>query len=314
MTDDKSLDDDTSPHPPSDLRFPDLITSNPDLRNALKWFIEAGDLTAQLSRMMSEARLRLPTIDFSQLQLGTSALFEELGRRFSNTDRAQRLLDAGWVPYAGMPIDDLSDDASPTDIRAFMGAFLEQGWNDVRNCLEGTVASSNVDAEAAATFNEALNAFEGGHYRCVVRVLFPEIERVARETIYRGSRKEWSFDRRKEKGSGNTGLGSLRDALMRRLPAGLATHADFGFAITQKMDSHLYRHVGSSPEDLAAMQADPVPNRHASQHGYITYSTRQNAYNALSMTAFMFDVIMRAHRYLEKNASQSESAADTPAD
>lgn len=109
MTDDKSLDDDTSPHPPSDLRFPDLITSNPDLRNALKWFIEAGDLTAQLSRMMSEARLRLPTIDFSQLQLGTSALFEELGRRFSNTDRAQRLLDAGWVPYAGMPIDDLPD-------------------------------------------------------------------------------------------------------------------------------------------------------------------------------------------------------------
>lgn len=79
MTDDKSPDDDTSPHPPSDLRFPDLITSNPDLRNALKWFIEAGDLTAQLSRMMSEARLRLPTIDFSQLQLGTSALFEELG-------------------------------------------------------------------------------------------------------------------------------------------------------------------------------------------------------------------------------------------
>jgi len=101
---------------------------------------------------------------------------------------------------------------------------------------------------------------------------------------------------------------------MRRLPAGLATHADFGFAITQKMDSHLYRHVGSSPEDLAAMQADPVPNRHASQHGYITYSTRQNAYNALSMTAFMFDVIMRAHRYLEKNASHSESAVDTPAD
>ena len=100
---------------------------------------------------------------------------------------------------------------------------------------------------------------------------------------------------------------------MGHFPAGLATHANFGFALTQKMDSHLYRYVGSSPEDLASMQADPVPNRHASQHGYITYNSSQNAYNALSMTAFMFDIIMRAHRYLEKNTSQARSAHENPA-
>lgn len=313
MSGDKGHHPDARGNQAANLHLGELIRSNPDLQAAIKCFVEMGDLTAQLSKMMSEARLRLPTLDFSRLQLGTSALFEELGRRFSNTDRAQRLLDAGWVPYAGMPIEDLPDEATTADIQAFMQTLIEREWTEVRNSLMDTVNSTNVDEEAAATFEEALDGFENGHYRSVVRVLFPEIERVARETIYGGSRKEWSFDRRKEKGSGNTGLGTLRDALMRRLPAGLATHADFGFALTQKMDGHLYRYVGSAPEDLASMQADPVPNRHASQHGYITYSSSQNAYNALSMTAFMFDVIMRAHRYLEKNASQSGSAGNSSA-
>lgn len=291
----------------------DLIRRNPDLKAALKRFIEVGDLTVQISKMMSEAKVRLPTIDFSQLQLGTSALFEELGRRFSNTDRAQRLLDAGWVPYGGMPIEAIPDEAESADIDSLMRTLIEQQWAGVRTSLMDTVNLSDVDEEAVATFTEALNGFENGNYRSVVRVLFPEIERVARETIYGGSRHEWSFERQKEKGSWNTGLGTLRDALMRRLPAGLATHADFGFALTQKMDRHLYRHVGTQPEDIAFMQADPVPNRHASQHGYITYSTSQNAFNALSMTAFMFDVIMRAHRYIERNASQSDSSVDSPA-
>lgn len=299
----KKLEPDQSDVPSPGLWLPNLISGNRDLQAALKRFAEVGDLTAQLSKMMREVATRLSTIDLSEAQRGTSGLFAEIGRHFSNTNRAQQILDAGWVPYAGMPIENLPDQATTPEIEIFMTTLIEQQWDDVSESLIITVKKSNVDEEAAATFNEALDAFRNGHYRSVVRVLFPEVERVARETIYGGSRHDWSIDGREEKRALNTGLGALREALMKHLPAGLATYADFGFALTQKMDCHLYRYVGSTPEELAVMQADPVPNRHASQHGYVTYSSAQNAYNALCMTAFMFETIMRVSGYLERNAA-----------
>lgn len=303
MSKDQGVDNDQSVAPASGMWIGEFIRRNPDIEAALKRFIEVGDLTAQISGMMKNVGESLKGIDLSELQRGTSSIFQEIGRHFSNTSRAQQILDAGWVPYAGMPIEDLPEKATSSQIQAFMIALIEERWADVSDCLMETVKRSKVDGEAVATFKEALDAFGHGHYRSVVRVLFPEIERVARDTVYGGSRHDWSIDEGKEKRGLNTGLGALRESLMQHLPAGLGSYADFGFALTQKMDSHLYCYVGSKPEDLAAMQADPVPNRHASQHGYVTYSSAQNAYNALCMTAFMFETIMRVNGYLEKKAS-----------
>ncbi|WP_288115490.1 hypothetical protein [Novosphingobium sp.] len=268
----------------------------------MKRFIEVGDLTGQIAQAMRNVSESLKVVDLADFQRRTSNIFQEIGRHFKNTERAQKILDAGWVPYAGMPIDDLPEQATADQVDIFMNSLIGDRWVEVRNCLANTVAMSKVDEEAVVTFDEALSAFENGHYRSVVRVLFPEIERVARDTVYGGSRKDWSIDERKETRRLNTGLGALRESLMQHLPAGLGVYADFGFALTQKMDSHLYRYVESTPEDLAALQADPVPNRHASQHGYVTYSTAQNAYNALSMTAFMFDTILRVDGYLRRKA------------
>ncbi|WP_145960540.1 hypothetical protein [Novosphingobium meiothermophilum] len=290
------------PTPGSDSLVGELIHRNPNLEAALKRFIEVGDLTGQIAQAMRNVSESLKVVDLADFQRRTSNIFQEIGRHFKNTERAQKILDAGWVPYAGMPIDDLPEQATADQVDIFMNSLIGDRWVEVRNCLANTVAMSKVDEEAVVTFDEALSAFENGHYRSVVRVLFPEIERVARDTVYGGSRKDWSIDERKETRRLNTGLGALRESLMQHLPAGLGVYADFGFALTQKMDSHLYRYVESTPEDLAALQADPVPNRHASQHGYVTYSTAQNAYNALSMTAFMFDTILRVDGYLRRKA------------
>ena len=59
-------------------------------------------------------------------------------------------------------------------------------------------------------------------------------------------------------------------------------------------------------------ERDLVPNRHASQHGFVTYSSAQNSINMLAMADFMFHVIMRVHAYLERVTA--ESAKELPAD
>lgn len=286
---------------PSELWIGQFIRRDPNIQLALQRFIELGDLTAQFGEMMRNLKENLK-IELSDIQRGTSALFHQIGRHFGNANRAQKILNEGWVPYAGMPIEEISERSTSSEIHEFMNTLIRDRWTEVRDCLMKTVVRSKVDEEAVATFKEALDGFAHHHYRSVVRVLFPEIERVARDTVYGGSRRDWSIQEGKEKRSLNTGLGALRESLMEHLPAGLGMYADFGFALTQKMDSHLYRYVGSSPEDLAAMQSDPVPNRHASQHGYVIYSSAQNAYNALCMTAFMFETIMRVNGYLEEKA------------
>jgi hypothetical protein len=41
-----------------------------------------------------------------------------------------------------------------------------------------------------------------------------------------------------------------------------------------------------TPERLAEVAADPVPNRHAALHGLVVYSTRQASMNALIMAEY----------------------------
>jgi hypothetical protein len=285
----------------------------PEVREAMKQIMDAGGPMALLTKIIQQTVLSFPNSDPSQPKFGMASWFDDIGKRFKNSKKAQLLLDAGWVPYAGISLNGLANDATADDVTKFVETQLRDKWTDARQAMHHTVANSGVDEEALATFVEALDAFEAGHYRSVVRVLFPEIERVARETIYAGSRKDWSIERKEEKRSMNTGLGALRQALMKHLPLGLSTHSDFGISLTQKMDSHLYQWVGTTENELDRYRADPVPNRHASQHGYVIYSSQQNAFNAISMAAFMFEIIMRAHRYLLNNASKAATSIQSSA-
>jgi hypothetical protein len=45
-----------------------------------------------------------------------------------------------------------------------------------------------------------------------------------------------------------------------------------------------------------------MANRHASQHGFVTYFSLQNSINVLAMADFLFHDIMRAHAYSESVA------------
>lgn len=189
---------------------------------------------------------------------------------------------------------------SHSDIAAILTEHYRANWSTVRETMSKSVAATAIDAEAKATFEEALAAHEAGLYRSVVRVLFPEIERVARETVYGGSRKELVG---KDAGrKNNAELRDFREAVMSKLPAGVALATLFALPLVEKLYEHFYTYVPENAAGLAVFESDPVPNRHASQHGFVTYSSAQNSINMLAMADFMFHIIMRVHAYLEKVA------------
>jgi len=226
---------------------------------------------------------------------------------FKDSKKADAVQAAGWIPHPTIPIADIEPDMAAARIDAILTAHYRANWSTVRETMSKSVASTAIDAEAKATFEEALAAHEAGLYRSVVRVLFPEIERVARETVYGGSRKELVGTGAGRKN--NAGLRDFREALMSKLPVGVALGTPFALTVVQKMYEHLYTYVPEDPAGLAVFERDPVPNRHASQHGFVAYSSEQNSINMLAMADFMFHVIMRVHGYLEGVAAEDARAS-----
>ena len=208
--------------------------------------------------------------------------FKYLGQIFRNTGKANIVLDAGWVPFPGMNLERSNHDDPPKKIRDHVRRTTLKDWTIIKANLLSAVMTSGVDKEAVATFKEAVLAYEGGLYRSVVRVLFPEIERVSKLTFYDGS----------------ASLKKIREAVMKDIPAGVSIDDEFGFALTTKMNEHLYDRVGDDPQNIQRFRNDPIPNRHASIHALVRYNSRQNAFNTLAMACFMFQLFMRVKPYI----------------
>ena len=113
----------------------------------------------------------------------------------------------------------------------------------------------------------------GNIFRATPRTLFPDIERKARETL---------------QGHGVTSQASLRELRKSVDALGVANFTRTGvvsFKLYRMFADHLYSHV-KTPERLAEVAADPVPNRHAALHGLVVYATRQSSVNALIMAEY----------------------------
>ena len=140
------------------------------------------------------------------------------------------------------------------------------------------VAEMAIDDEAKATFIEALSAHEAGFYRCVARTLFPEIERVSRDELQDGAMDK------------NTSQLKLRNAISNLCPSDIARDGILGMRLYRKLSSHLYANM-PTPERVAAIAAEPVPNRHAAVHGYVPYNTFRHSINALIIAEYLLHTI-----------------------
>ena len=237
--------------------------------------------------------VQLPKFDFSvsrvfncHRRLATNLRNSSLGpvtefsRKLEKLRRHNDVLDkSGWLPHYSTPfglVDDCDTDSEALHRRLLH--FYEERWSEVRQEIEFRLAGYELDDEAKATFREALDAHESRLYRCVCRVLPPEIERIARIELHDHKGKKKSSQPELGKLAGTLPVSSIKPRGFRALN------------LLRRLENHLYKSVRPD-KDLYRFEQDPVPNRHAAVHGLVVYSSPQNSLNSIFMTEYIFQVI-----------------------
>ena len=195
--------------------------------------------------------------------------------------RYKKFIDAvrptGWLPYYTVPIDiveECGDDVSL--LEAGLTGFYENNWENIRQDIETRLDLYHISEETKETFREALSAHATGHYRCVCRVLFPQIEREFRIRFFEDAARSIPSKEMLEK------LESLK--LKNFLP-----REAYGWILLDRLVSHLYEKVDDG--NKAQYEEDYVPNRHASAHGLVQYSTIKHSMNMIMMADYIFQIL-----------------------
>ena len=235
-----------------------------------------------------------------QFSAVTKAIAESVGHLAIYAKRSDLIEQAGWLPHPAAPFDIIPVDQDASAVAMLLEAHYCDNWSEVRRQFTARVDAYDIDDEAKSTFREALDLHELGYYRAVVRLLFPEIERVACKEVYLGDQYERKANGKKD--GLITSLRSLRDAAGSNLGLSEIGDARYALRLFHRMSEHLYEKVGDDEAAIAAYGSDPVPNRHAAMHGIVTYKTLNNSINMLIMTDFMFTVIHALKLHNEEQA------------
>ena len=184
----------------------------------------------------------------------------------------------GWLPYHTVSIayvEKCGKDMPLLERR--LSAFYKENWSDIRQDIESRIVGYHISEDAKATFREALSAHELGHYRCVCRVLFPEIEQGFRVHFFDDKAGQIRKDELLDRLNRNT---SLKNFMPREA---------YGWILFARLAGHLYEKVDD--ENRTRFQQDFVPNRHAALHGLVVYSTHKHSMNMIIMADYIFQVL-----------------------
>ena len=216
-------------------------------------------------------------------------------------DAAEDLIARGWVPNSTTPfglVEECADDA--VKLQRLLIAHYSDNWRDVRERLGASVSSRDIDDEAKAVFREALDAHEHGRYRCVVRLLFPEFERVFRQALFEGKAGQIKHGRLIEELTGGNEWIAVSDFLF----AGIQDVALYNYltggarrprASGDRSSGHASGHTSGlyitvDNYNLDHVRLNPVPTRHAVVHGLAVYSSQQSSLNAIFIADYVFAV------------------------
>ena len=258
-----------------------------------KWLVSQKDLIAEVSQHFQPLALGL-----QHLMKTVAPIVSVVWPEFVKWNFSSEILGrAGWLPHYTTPFDYLAECGEDIEVvRNRLLDYYKNNWQNVRSEIEARLSDYKIDAEAKETFREALDAHESGLYRCVCRVLFPEIERVLRAEIF------------------NNKVGPITsDALIKKLlddkfiedfmPGGFYELYIFGHLTkarrkkdaseSDKLTYGLFQKV-LSKEDRDRLKQDPVPNRHAAIHGLVVYSSPQNSLNMIFMADYIFRIVASA--------------------
>ena len=260
-------------------------------------------------RGFQETALRLQplTETLSGLATVVAPFAQAAAHGMKRWDTAESLLKRGWVPNRTTPFDlvaECGDD--DTRLRTSLLAYYTDNWPQVRARLEARMSSLDVDDEAKAAFREALDAHEGGLYRCVSRLLFPEFERVFRAALFHGQAGHIPYHEFVTKLSGEAANLELADFLT----AGIQDMVLFGYLTegVRSSDASGDHSTGAAPNyepglavgvnatNVERAKQSPIPTRHAVAHGLVAYSSQQSSLNAIFIADYVFSVVSRVLR------------------
>lgn len=228
--------------------------------------------------------------------LGTTAPFIE------GMVRMQRwgifLQTSGWLPHYTFPFSSI--DGFENDLIGFSKAIVEHyeiEWKNAKEAMLKNIDACQLDAESKEVFAEAIKAHEEGLYRSVPRLLFPEIERISR-IDHHGNEMERIAS-----------VPKLREAAGGLTADTVTFQPYFSLEFFGRLIEHVYIKVDK--DNLKKFLDDPVPNRHASLHGHVTYNSKQSSLNMLFLADYIFQVIsaLRKASEQEKNELNARKSA-----
>jgi hypothetical protein len=229
----------------------------------------------EVIRQMAESAKQFQSL-YASLQPSPEQLriFEQL----AITDRRKKALDrTGVLPHASTPFALLDRDESDDELRAILEKHYREKWSGVSQDILERSHRFSVDAEAKAALAEALEAHGNGHYRCVCRLLLPEIERVARVELLGNEVGTIHVDK-------VVGGPAMEMPISETNPSGY-----YALGLYERLTDHLYVKVGVA--NRGNFERDLVPNRHAAIHGLIVYNSFWHSLNTIFMTDFAFQVV-----------------------
>lgn len=210
--------------------------------------------------------------------------------RLSLWTKNSEILDReGWLPHYTMPLWNNEDLTIVPDISGSIIRHYTENWEEFCHQIYEGFTVNDLDKEAQNCFREALVAHRTGLYRCVCRVLFPEIERVIR------------LELNGKVGQAFTSLKDIKDAAFQLSPREISEHGFYALQLFEKFRDHFYEKI-QTEEKREEFALSAIPNRHASIHGLIVYKTYQNSMNTIFLADFIFQVIgaLKRHGKLAK--------------
>lgn len=181
------------------------------------------------------------------------------------------LKEVDWLPLQSIPVHFITEcDKNPELLDRRLSDYYHNHWVDIRRELEARMMDYHIDDEARATFQEAICAHEAGLYRCVCRVLFPEIERMI--GVKNGGSKAM-----------------LKQLTAERDLANFIGKGRFDYVLFSRLIQHIYERV--DPDRQVTFANDHVPNRHAALHGLVRYSTHKHSMNMLILADYVFRIL-----------------------
>lgn len=217
-----------------------------------------------------------------------SQIFQEVEREFPDCkEQVMFILDyvssckahrsLGWLPYYPQTFE-LAKRCG-NNIRLLdteLSNFYSRKWHWIREEILSDLENYCIAKEAKLTLEEALIAHDKNLYRCVCRVLPPEIERLIR---YQRNLDQWEIIKTSD----------IQDEILKDMTReNFLTFNPHGVEYILYVLGYFYRAASKKNLKKYKVLYQSIPNRHAALHGNITYSSFKTSVNMILLTYATF--------------------------